>query len=1108
MTDAAVNVRCSICRMEVDLDEDDENMSASRRNRFTCDRCKDLLRAPACLACGEQVRDGDRKSGEDAYHKECRRCSSCYTCIEPSDVNHLAGQLLCKPCSNLFGKFFLPERRGEVEHMKEAFQAWDNDGSGSIESAELRRVLKALDPDFSERDISKLIRQIDANGNGMVDFNEFCEWVMGSNPLHIKEDGFTDCVNSLMRAAGKETASWKMDIAELQVRDDGIYFVTEAGETRQEATSVRSDSLELVMLDPEEFITKIESNEQGLLVTLNTGRLASMGGHGQHFGPWQAPEGFHIIGFRTKPPTDDDSEEKVVGLDFSPLSKAKSYHAAASLRFAAEKEFLSTLRELLSQGAVDIDSFGIGGVTALMLAAQYGNLGAMRLLLDSKARPDIADEDGWTALTFASKCGNNSAVELLIKRGKDKSQKSDGGKALRQALSQEHNSAARALLRAGFGPAPSGAYSLETAAETGSCRLQPPHVSPASGNYASPVKVVITHETLSLAASMSRDQPATLEEAQAKLKAVTILYTLDGRDPFVVGTRYRGGLKLSAERSHLRVVAVKGIQRSVLVDRVYQVCHYPIPDEVITGVLRVRTFPGINDMLRGGLCDTLDIPTERLRISIEERDAAEDDKNWFVVDVTDDFPRHRLIVDKPFKIVGDQKKKKAYVEKFCADVQRAVGATPADVKVTAGSIVLDFSLPRQQADDMAEDLGDPTSYLLSGAKLKLSFNEAQFQPLQVVAEKIRDTAIHTKLHATLGKKAIVDEVVGIGEGDRGVIAVAAPSDQAKKLTKLMEKSVQASFPGVRVGGFRVLAEKVDLSYTIDVLNGVQEDGDWQDAGALISKLNASDYCQKLTYELAQRGLCAETQPLRRATSRGLSQLEFHLEWEFPRGSQGTRMDYLDGCCLVYQEHSLLQIVDFRSAHQDRKVHSGKESRSASRLCRAITRALRHSGDDTTSTGGQHRITLDLAALPSQVTDIYFVLSAFESRDLSRFRNPTIEIHDAVTMRPLTEYTLSSAGNAQAVVMCSLSKAENRKWIVHGLGIPTDGNVEDYTPIRETIAKLQEDYSNWDRRKNVIKLRLLDRDNRMTSHSTSETAALFRGVLNLPIPLFQHLVKFL
>jgi len=51
----------------------------------------------------------------------------------------------------------------EATHMQEAFAAWDQDGSGNIERDELSRVLKALNPDFKDRDIAHLIKQIDKN---------------------------------------------------------------------------------------------------------------------------------------------------------------------------------------------------------------------------------------------------------------------------------------------------------------------------------------------------------------------------------------------------------------------------------------------------------------------------------------------------------------------------------------------------------------------------------------------------------------------------------------------------------------------------------------------------------------------------------------------------------------------------------------------------------------------------------------------------------------------------------------------------------------------------------------------------------------------------------
>ena len=174
---------------------------------------------------------------------------------------------------------------------------------------------------------------------------------------------------------------------------------------------------------------------------MNTGRTATLELKGEAFGPWGAPEGFHIVGFGSKP-FGDAQGEKVVGIDLAPSPDAKHYEPAAALRYAAEHEYLYTLRTMLSRAATDVNGFAPWGCTALHLAAQHNNVGSLRLLLSSKAKVDIADQDGWTALTFASRFGCTSAVDLLSEKGGTETKQDTT--ALREASRHAHNSAARA----------------------------------------------------------------------------------------------------------------------------------------------------------------------------------------------------------------------------------------------------------------------------------------------------------------------------------------------------------------------------------------------------------------------------------------------------------------------------------------------------------------------------------------------------------------------------------------------------------------------------------------------------------------------------------------
>ena len=62
----------------------------------------------------------------------------------------------------------------QIGEYKEAFNLFDADGSGSIEADELREVFDALGVMVMDEEIQDMIRQVDVDGSGTIDFGEFC----------------------------------------------------------------------------------------------------------------------------------------------------------------------------------------------------------------------------------------------------------------------------------------------------------------------------------------------------------------------------------------------------------------------------------------------------------------------------------------------------------------------------------------------------------------------------------------------------------------------------------------------------------------------------------------------------------------------------------------------------------------------------------------------------------------------------------------------------------------------------------------------------------------------------------------------------------------------
>lgn len=61
----------------------------------------------------------------------------------------------------------------EGKEIRDAFEIYDQNKDGKISARELHRVLKSLGDGCSIEDCSRMIRSVDSDGDGSVDFEEF-----------------------------------------------------------------------------------------------------------------------------------------------------------------------------------------------------------------------------------------------------------------------------------------------------------------------------------------------------------------------------------------------------------------------------------------------------------------------------------------------------------------------------------------------------------------------------------------------------------------------------------------------------------------------------------------------------------------------------------------------------------------------------------------------------------------------------------------------------------------------------------------------------------------------------------------------------------------------
>jgi len=76
---------------------------------------------------------------------------------------------------------FLEEEDDEAmqNELKEAFRLYDKEGNGFITTGVLREILAALDDKLTSEDLDGMIEEIDEDGSGTIDFDEFMEMMTG-----------------------------------------------------------------------------------------------------------------------------------------------------------------------------------------------------------------------------------------------------------------------------------------------------------------------------------------------------------------------------------------------------------------------------------------------------------------------------------------------------------------------------------------------------------------------------------------------------------------------------------------------------------------------------------------------------------------------------------------------------------------------------------------------------------------------------------------------------------------------------------------------------------------------------------------------------------------
>mmetsp|Transcript_55758 Transcript_55758/g.111737 ORF Transcript_55758/g.111737 Transcript_55758/m.111737 type:complete len:163 (+) Transcript_55758:362-850(+) len=157
-------------------------------------------------------------------------------------------------------------------------------------------------------------------------------------------------------------------------------------------------------------------------------------------------------------------------------------------------------------------------------------------------------------------------------------------------------------------------------------------------------------------------------------------------------------------------------------------------------------------------------------------------------------------------------------------------------------------------------------------------------------------------------------------------------------------------------------------------------------------------------------------------------------------------------------------------------------------------------------GGTHAIRVHLEGLPAHATECFFVISAYNCRNLSLFRSLSMRLFDAERPpRLLSQFTLADACSSSAVVVSSLARRLG-VWSAQGLSRACGATVRDYSPIEAAIAPVQARHCHWRRRGPYVLLGALWASGRARRGEAREDGP-FARMLRLPAILFQSILQF-
>jgi len=91
-----------------------------------------------------------------------------------------SGELEFEEFCILAARFLIEEDEEQMKReLKEAFRFYDKEGLGYLTIETLKGILLELEPNLEEKQLMEIVEEVDEDGSGTIDFDEFMEMMMG-----------------------------------------------------------------------------------------------------------------------------------------------------------------------------------------------------------------------------------------------------------------------------------------------------------------------------------------------------------------------------------------------------------------------------------------------------------------------------------------------------------------------------------------------------------------------------------------------------------------------------------------------------------------------------------------------------------------------------------------------------------------------------------------------------------------------------------------------------------------------------------------------------------------------------------------------------------------